>query len=399
LPNKKNFLKSVINYDNIIEIPEKEKTMIEKVKVGFIGWRGMVGSVLMQRMENEGDFARCEPFFFSTSQVGESGPIWGGQAPLEDAFSIEALSKLDIILSTQGGEYTARMYASLRSEGWKGYWIDAASSLRLSESSCLVLDPVNCNHIRDHIHRGTLDYIGANCTVSLMLMAFAGLFKANLVEWTSSMTYQAASGAGARHMRELLEQMNFLGEIEKSSASLSESILALDSKVTEGISSSTFPKAHFGAALAGSLIPWIDKEVEDGQTKEEWKAMVESHKILNNETIIPIDGTCVRIGSMRSHAQGLTIKLKEDLPLDEIIDLIERGTDSVEIVPNQKEATLDKLTPAYTSGTLKIPVGRLRKMKMGPTFLNAFTVGDQLLWGAAEPLRRAMNMLIDEINS
>ncbi len=367
------------------------------MKVGFIGWRGMVGSVLINRMLEENDFEGFESFFYSTSQAGQAGPDLGcGTGILEDASDIEKLKKLDIIITCQGGSYTEKVFPQLRNENWKGYWIDAASTLRMEEDSIIVLDPVNMDVISRALKDGKKEFIGGNCTVSLMLMALDGLFKNNIVEWISSMTYQAASGAGAKNMRELLVQM---GELSSACSSLlknpSSAILDIDRLVTEKLNSSGFPVENFQVPLAGSLIPWIDREVSPGLSREEWKGYAETNKILVTEKPIPVDGLCVRIGAMRSHSQGLTIKLKKDAPLDEIGEMIASANDWVKIVPNTKEDSVKELTPARVSGTLSVPVGRLRKMKMGNEYLSAFTVGDQLLWGAAEPVRRMLKITLD----
>jgi len=365
------------------------------MRVGFIGWRGMVGSVLMERMVAESDFTGFEPVFFSTSQVGAKGPSLGFEVPaLKDANNIDELKGLDVIVSCQGGDYTTSVYDRLRAAGFRGYWIDAASTLRMRDSSIIVLDPVNHDVIEKGLDAGIKDYIGGNCTVSLMLMAIAGLFRRNLVEWVSSMTYQAASGAGAKNMIELMRQMAFLsGTVASSLDNPSTSALEIDRSVTCALRGSEIPAENFGAPLAASLIPWIDKAVEDGQTREEWKGFAETNKILGTKNPIPIDGACVRVGVMRCHSQGLTIKLTKDVPLDEISAMIGSDHEWVKVIPNNKEATLRELTPAAVSGTLSVPVGRLRKMKMGPNYLTAFTVGDQLLWGAAEPLRRILKII------
>ena len=365
------------------------------MKTGLIGWRGMVGSVLMERMRAENDFENIDPVFFTTSQAGQTAPNVGkGESILLDAFDIDALMEMDAIITCQGGGYTEKVHPELRSKGWNGYWIDAASTLRMAEQATIILDPVNSPVIDQALADGKKDFIGGNCTVSLMLMAIGGLFKADLVEWVSSMTYQAASGAGAQNMRELLNQMGSLRDcVADELTTPSSAILELDSKVTAQFDSDGFPAEQFGAPLAGSLIPWIDKAVDDGQTKEEWKGYVETNKILQNDPLIPIDGTCVRIGAMRSHSQALTIKLKKDIPVEEIMEILRNDNEWIDVVDNNKEDTLARLTPAAISGTLTIPVGRIRKMKMGPEYINAFTVGDQLLWGAAEPLRRMLRIL------
>jgi len=367
-------------------------------KVGFVGWRGMVGSVLMERMIAENDFADIEPVFFSTSQVGQAGPNVGKDIPaLGDAKSIDELKGLDVIVTCQGGDYTNDVYPRLREAGWKGYWIDAASALRMADNSVIVLDPVNRSVIDQALDNGVKDYVGGNCTVSLMLMALGGLFNEGLVEWASSQTYQAASGAGAQNMRELIAQMGKIhGDVSDRLADPASAILDIDRQVAATMRSNDLPATHFGHALAGSLLPWIDKEMENGQSKEEWKAQAETNKILGRSANpIALDGTCVRIGAMRCHAQALTVKLTRDVPLDEVNDIIARSNDWVKVVPNNKEETLRDLTPTAVTGTLGIPVGRLRKLNMGNDFLNAFTVGDQLLWGAAEPLRRMLRILME----
>ena len=368
-------------------------------QVGFVGWRGMVGSVLMDRMREEGDFADIdEPVFFTTSQVGQDGPDVGrGSAPLQDARDLDALAAMDLVLTCQGSSYTQAVYHDLRARGWQGCWIDAASTLRMASDSIIVLDPVNRAVIDAALAAGKRDFIGGNCTVSLMLMALGGLFRHGLVEWVSAMTYQAASGAGARHMRELLAQM---GAIHEGVAELlvdpAAAILNIDRTVAETMRGGQFPTARFGVPLAGSLIPWIDTRLENGQSREEWKGMAETNKILGREDRpIPVDGTCVRVGAMRCHSQGLTIKLSGDIPLDELEDMIDSANDWVTLVPNEREATVRALAPAAVTGTLKIPVGRLRKMNLGGQYLSAFTVGDQLLWGAAEPLRRMLRLLLE----
>ncbi|OQX31031.1 MAG: aspartate-semialdehyde dehydrogenase [Candidatus Sedimenticola endophacoides] len=369
-------------------------------RVGFVGWRGMVGSVLMDRMREERDFDLIdEPVFFTTSQVGQQGPEIGKPIPtLKDAADIEALKEMDAIVTCQGGSYTNSVFTRLREAGWDGYWIDAASSLRMADDSVIVLDPVNRNVIDAALSAGKRDFIGGNCTVSLMLMGLGGLFQHDLVEWMTAMTYQAASGAGARNMRELLNQM---GHLRDSAATLlddpASAILDIDRVVTEDMRGSGYPTENFGAPLAGSLIPWIDVALENGQSKEEWKAVAETNKILGRggDSIIPIDGTCVRIGAMRCHSQGLTIKLKRDVPVDEIEQMLDEANEWVRVIPNDRETTVRELSPARVTGTLGIPVGRLRKMNLGGEYLNAFTVGDQLLWGAAEPLRRMLRILIE----
>ncbi|WP_089726888.1 aspartate-semialdehyde dehydrogenase [Candidatus Thiosymbion oneisti] len=368
-------------------------------RVGFVGWRGMVGSVLMDRMREEQDFADIdEPVFFSTSQVGQDGPDLGrGSAPLQDARDLDALAAMDLVLTCQGGSYTQAVYPDLRARGWRGYWIDAASTLRMASDSVIVLDPVNREVIDVALAAGKRDFIGGNCTVSLMLMALGGLFRHGLVEWVSAMTYQAASGAGAQHMRELLAQMGILHDsVTELLADPASAILDIDRVVTETMRGARFPTARFGVPLAGSLIPWIDTQLENGQSREEWKGMAETNKILGRQgRPIPIDGTCVRVGAMRCHSQGLTIKLSGDIPLDEIEDMIDSANDWVTLVPNEREATVQALSPAAVTGTLEIPVGRLRKLNLGERYLSAFTVGDQLLWGAAEPLRRMLRLLLE----
>jgi len=366
-------------------------------RVGFVGWRGMVGSVLMDRMREEGDFAWIdEPVFFTTSQAGQQGPDVGKDIPpLKDATDIDQLRAMDVIVTCQGGGYTSEVFPKLRAAGWKGYWIDAASTLRMETDSVVVLDPVNLDVIKDALARGGRDFIGGNCTVSLMLMALGGLFKAGLVEWLSAMTYQAASGAGAKNMRELLSQMGALHQaVAPMLADPASAILDIDRKVTDEMRSSTFPTANFGVPLAGSLIPWIDRQLENGQSREEWKGQAETNKILGREDApIPIDGTCVRVGAMRSHSQALTIKLSRNVPVSDIEGLIAEANSWVKVIPNDRDLTIGELSPAAVTGTLGIPIGRLRKMNMGPEYLSAFTVGDQLLWGAAEPLRRMLGVL------
>jgi aspartate-semialdehyde dehydrogenase len=369
------------------------------LRIGFVGWRGMVGSVLMERMREERDFKGFEPVFFTTSSVGKPGPEVGGAAPLQDANDTALLSKLDVIVTCQGGDYTQKIYPVLRKLGWKGYWIDAASTLRMEKESVIILDPVNRNVIDAGLRSSIRTFVGGNCTVSLMLMALAGLFDQGLVEWLSSMTYQAASGAGANNMRELVAQMAFLG---KASASLLENpaatALELDRLVTGELRRKKLPTEFFGVPLAASLIPWIDRGVEQGQTREEWKGYVETNKILDTRNPIPVDGICVRVGAMRCHSQAFTIKLKKDVPLDELVSIIGKANPWVKVVPNDKESTIHDLTPAAVSGTLTVPIGRIHKMKMGPDFLTAFSCGDQLLWGAAEPLRRMLSILLEHLD-
>jgi aspartate-semialdehyde dehydrogenase len=357
----------------------------------------MVGSVLMDRMREENDFAQIdEPVFFTTSQAGQPGPDIGKPVPaLRDAGDIAALAEMDVILTCQGGDYTKQVYPQLRKAGWKGYWIDAASALRMEKDAVIVLDPVNLGVIEQALADGRKDFIGGNCTVSLMLMALGGLFNADLVEWATSMTYQAASGAGAKNMRELLAQMGVLRDsVGGLLADPASAILDIDRQVTQTLRSDEYPHANFGVPLAGSLIPWIDVPLENCQSKEEWKGYAETNKILGRSADpVPIDGTCVRVGAMRCHSQALTIKLKRDVPVDEIEQILDEANPWSLVVPNEREATVRELTPARVTGTLSIPVGRLRKMNLGAEYLNAFTVGDQLLWGAAEPLRRMLGIL------
>ena len=368
-------------------------------RVGLVGWRGMVGSVLMQRMTEERDFDHIDPVFFTTSNVGGKGPAIGKDvAPLKDARSITDLKAMDIIITCQGGDYSNEVYPQLRAAGWKGFWIDAASALRMKEDAIIILDPVNMNVIKNGLAKGVKDYIGGNCTVSLMLLALDGLFKAELVEWISAMTYQAASGAGAQNMRELLSQMGAAHSAVKDLlADPASAILDIDRKVADTLRSSGYPTEHFTVPLAGSLIPWIDKDLGNGQSKEEWKGQAEGNKILGREASpIPIDGLCVRVGAMRCHSQALTIKLKRDVPINEIEAMLGKANQWTRAVRNQRELSMKELTPAAVTGTLSIPVGRLRKLSMGPTYLSAFTVGDQLLWGAAEPLRRMLRILLEQ---
>jgi aspartate-semialdehyde dehydrogenase len=374
---------------------------MSKVKnVGIVGWRGMVGSVLVGRMREERDFDHCEPVFFSTSQAGGKGPDIGRPVPaVQDARSVQALKKMDAVISCQGGDYTNEIFPKLRAEGWQGYWIDAASALRMNDDAVIILDPVNMDVIRNALAKGSRNFIGGNCTVSLMLMALHGLFKADLIEWLTSMTYQAASGAGAENMRELVAQM---GAVHRSAAKLladpASAILDIDRAVAAEIRSAEHPTRAFGKALAGSLLPWIDKEMGNGQSREEWKGGAEGNKILGRaDRPIPIDGICVRIGAMRCHSQALTIKLRKDVPLPEIEGMIAEANQWVKVVPNRRDASLDELTPAKVTGTLEVPIGRLRKapLERGGAHLMAFTVGDQLLWGAAEPLRRMLRILLE----
>ncbi len=367
------------------------------MRVGFIGWRGMVGSVLMGRMLEENDFADIEPEFFTTSNIGGKAPAIGRElAPLKDAYDLQALKSLDVIISCQGGNYTARVFADLRREGWQGHWIDAASSLRMADDAIIILDPVNDGLIRDGLSRGVKNFIGGNCTVSLMLMALGGLFRQDLVEWVSSMTYQAASGAGARNMRELLVQM---GELRDAVANElndpASAILDIDRKVAAKMRSDLSIR-EFGAPLAGSLLPYIDKQMDNGQSREEWKAQAETNKILGiTGEPVPIDGVCVRIGAMRCHSQAFTIKLKQNVGTDELMDILAQANDWVSVLPNDRDISLSQLTPTHATGTLNVPVGRLRKLNMGPKYVSAFSVGDQLLWGAAEPLRRMLRILLE----
>jgi aspartate-semialdehyde dehydrogenase len=374
-----------------------------KQSVGLVGWRGMVGSVLMQRMREEGDFALIDPVFFSTSNAGGRAPDWAGSTPLQNAFDIESLKKLPIILTAQGGDYTSEVYPKLRASGWAGIWIDAASTLRMKDDAIIVLDPVNRPVIDAAIRQGTKNFIGGNCTVSCMLMGLAGLFNHDLIEWMTSMTYQAASGGGAQHMRELLTQFGLINHrVENLLDDPASAILEIDKGVLACQQSEDLPRDHFGIPLAGNLIPWIDKDLGNGMSREEWKGEAETNKILGRGSSfgskpLPIDGLCVRIGAMRCHSQALTIKLKRDVPLDEVNDMIATGTKWVKFVPNTKEATLDALSPVSVTGSLNIPVGRTRKLSMGPDYLSAFTVGDQLLWGAAEPLRRMLRICLGEL--
>ncbi|MDI2034608.1 aspartate-semialdehyde dehydrogenase [Paenarthrobacter nitroguajacolicus] len=372
--------------------------------VGLVGWRGMVGSVLMQRMQDENDFANINPVFFSTSNAGGAAPSFAdGAGKLEDAFDIETLAKLPIIVTAQGGDYTKQVHGELRSRGWDGLWIDAASTLRMNDDSIIVLDPINRDVIDAGLSGGVKDFIGGNCTVSCMLMGLGGLFKNNLVEWGTSMTYQAASGGGARHMRELLNQFGTLNsEVSSELEDPASAILEIDRKVL-ATQRTGVDATQFGVPLAGSLIPWIDADLGNGQSKEEWKAGVETNKILGTGTgtagkdHIAMDGLCIRIGAMRSHSQALTLKLREDLSVTEIENLLAKDNEWAKVVPNTKEASMADLTPVAASGTLDIPVGRIRKLEMGPEYISAFTVGDQLLWGAAEPLRRMLNIVTGKL--
>ncbi|MDR1368109.1 MAG: aspartate-semialdehyde dehydrogenase [Candidatus Accumulibacter sp.] len=377
------------------------------MRVGLVGWRGMVGSVLLQRMREEGDFDLIDPVFFSTSAPGIAAPAVGGKdrGLLRDAMSTDALAAMDAIVTCQGGDYTKDIFPRLRASGWKGHWIDAASALRMADDSIIVLDPVNRDLIESGLEKGNRNWIGGNCTVSLMLMGLGGLFKSGLVEWVSVMTYQAASGAGAQNMRELLLQMGALCEAAQPElADPASAILDIDRKVVQRMRAPDFPTKNFrGAALAGSLIPWIDVSMENGQSREEWKGGAECNKILGLAPVgeagsIPVDGFCVRIGAMRCHSQGLTMKLKKDLPINEISRLISNANSWVKVVPNTREASERELTPSAVTGRLTVPVGRVRKLAMGPEFLGVFTVGDQLLWGAAEPLRRMLRILLDKFH-
>jgi aspartate-semialdehyde dehydrogenase len=371
-----------------------------KQQVGIIGWRGMVGSVLLDRMREEKDFDVVAPTFFSTSQSGAPAPI-AGAAAVQDANDIAALAKLPMLISAQGGDYTQAIHPRLRAAGWQGYWIDAASSLRMQKNAVIVLDPVNLPVMQAAARQGLKDFIGGNCTVSLMLMAVAGLLREGLVEWITAMTYQSASGGGAQHMRELLEQM---GAVYRSAAPLlknpASNILDIDRAVGTALASAEFPREHFGVALAASLIPWIDKDLGTGQSREEWKAGAEANKIMGTEAHpVPVEGVCVRVGAMRCHSQALTIKLTRDLPLKEIERLLAAANPWVRVVPNDRESSIRELSPAAVSGQMTIPIGRLRKLAMGGEYLSAFTVGDQLLWGAAEPLRRTMRFLLPHVTA
>jgi aspartate-semialdehyde dehydrogenase len=370
------------------------------MKVGLVGWRGMVGSVLMQRMREENDFALIEPVFFSTSNAGGKAPF--GAEPLRDASDLDALGRMDAIVTCQGGDWTGEIHPKLRAAGWTGYWIDAASTLRMKEHAIIVLDPVNRDVVQAGLAGGVRDFIGSNCTVGLMLMAVNGLLRAGLVDWISAMTYQAASGAGAQNMRELLQQM---GALHGAAAGLlsdpSSAILDIDGKVSAAMRAPGFPVEHFGLPLAGNLIPWIDKDLGNGVSREEWKAGAEANRILGLPPMgspgsLVVEGVCVRIGAMRCHSQALTIKLRRDVPLPELERLIAEDNEWVRVVPNEREASLRELTPAAVTGTLSVPIGRLRKLAMGPEYLSAFTVGDQLLWGAAEPLRRMLRILLQK---
>ena len=370
--------------------------------VGLVGWRGMVGSVLMDRMQAEGDFDLIEPIFFSTSNAGGNAPAMAkNEKKLKDAGDIDALKQCDVIITCQGGDYTNAVFPKLRASGWKGHWIDAASALRMQNDAVIILDPVNMPVIENALARGGNNWIGGNCTVSCMLMGVGALFKAGLVEWMSTQTYQAASGGGAQHMRELLAQFGTLNhEVRDLLADPTSAILEIDRKVIgKQRTLDAAEKANFGVPLGGSLIPWIDKDLGDGMSREEWKGMAETNKILGQGNgfgvpAVPVDGYCVRIGAMRCHSQALTFKLKKDVPVADVEAMIAADNDWVKVVPNNREATLRDLTPVAVTGTLSIPVGRIRKMAMGPEYLGAFTIGDQLLWGAAEPLRRMLRILL-----
>jgi aspartate-semialdehyde dehydrogenase len=366
--------------------------------VGLVGWRGMVGSVLMDRMQAEGDFGLVEPVFFSTSNAGGKAPAQArNEKTLKDAFDIDALKRCDVVITCQGGDYTTEVFPKLRAAGWNGHWIDAASSLRMKDDAVIILDPVNMPVIRNALSKGGRNWIGGNCTVSCMLMGVGALYKAGLVEWMTSMTYQAASGAGAAAMRDLVAQMAVVGDSARSLMSdPASAILDIDRAVSDSIRSRELPSENIGYPLAGSLLPWIDKDMGNGQSREEWKGQAETNKILGrNGNAIPVDGICVRVGAMRCHSQALTIKLRRPLPMDEIEGMLADAHDWVKVVPNRREETLAELTPAAVTGKLSVPVGRLRTMPMGKDYLAAFTVGDQLLWGAAEPLRRMLRILLD----
>lgn len=368
------------------------------MRVGFVGWRGMVGSVLMQRMREEKDFDLVEPVFFTTSQAGQAGPDVGKDVGvLQDAKDINELKAMDTIISCQGGGYTEEIYPQLRQAGWQGYWVDAASTLRMADESVIILDPVNLDAIKAALNSGGKTFVGGNCTVSLMLMAIAGLFRQGLVEWISPMTYQAASGAGAQNMRELIKQMGAMhADVQSLLDDPASAILDIDRKLSNFMRSDAYPVEQWGVPLAGSLIPWLDAQLDSGQTREEWKAEVETNKILGlSDKPIPIDGICVRIGAMRCHSQALTIKMTRDVPLNEVHAILAEANDWVKVIPNDRQITMTELSPAAVTGTLTVPVGRLRKLSMGNEYLSAFTVGDQLLWGAAEPLRRMLRILLE----
>ncbi len=370
------------------------------LRIAFVGWRGMVGSVLMGRMRDERDFTGFEPVFFTTSNIGGKGPDVGFEIPpLKDAYDLSLLSEFDIIVTCQGGGYTEKVYPELRKSGWKGYWIDSASTLRLDQDSIIVLDPVNRAVIDAGLASGVRSYVGGNCTVSLMLMALSGLFTAGVVKWVSSMTYQAASGAGANNMRELITQMAVLGDSSKALLDdPAATAIEIDAVLTDKLRSADFPTQYFGVPLAASLIPWIDRAMDNGQTREEWKGYVESNKILQTTEPIPVDGVCVRVGAMRCHSQAFMVRLTRDIPLKEVESLIAGGNEWVKLIPNEKEQTIRELTPAAVNGTLSVPVGRVRKMLMGPEYVAAFSCGDQLLWGAAEPIRRILNIVIEHLS-
>jgi aspartate-semialdehyde dehydrogenase len=362
-------------------------------KVGFIGWRGMVGSVLMERMKEENDFGLIKSYFFSTTQQGQIAPAYvSGATHVLDAHNLQELREMDIILTCQGGDYTSAIHPQLRTSGWQGFWIDAASTLRLNEDSVIVLEPVNRDKISAAMDKGVKDFVGGNCTVSLLLIALHGLFQEELIEWVSSMTYQAASGAGAKHMLELMEQMGSVGNLYRENLSLSS--LEMEKKAQMLMGSPSFPLENFTHPLALNILPWIDSEMPSGQSKEEWKAQVEANKILETKNLIPIDGTCVRTGSLRCHAQALTIKLKKSVDISTVQNIISQANPWVKLVPNTKTDTLNQLTPISVSGSMNVPIGRLRKMNLGDLYLNAFTCGDQLLWGAAEPLRCVLRQII-----
>jgi aspartate-semialdehyde dehydrogenase len=368
------------------------------LRVGIVGWRGMVGSVLVQRMRDERDFDHLEPVFFSTSQAGGKAPAIGKPVDrVRNATDLAELKKLPVILSCQGGDYTNEIYPQLRAQGWKGYWIDAASALRMQDDAVIILDPLNMPLIQDAVTKGTKNFIGGNCTVSLMLMGMAGLFQRDQIEWMTSMTYQAASGAGAAAMRDLVAQMAVVGDSARSLLNdPASAILDIDRAVSDSIRSRELPSENIGYPLAGSLLPWVDKDLGNGQSREEWKGQAETNKILGrNGNAIPVDGICVRVGAMRCHSQALTIKLRRPLPMDEIEGMLADAHDWVKVIPNRREETLAELTPAAVTGKLSVPVGRLRTLPMGKDYLAAFTVGDQLLWGAAEPLRRMVRILLD----
>jgi aspartate-semialdehyde dehydrogenase len=368
------------------------------LRVGIVGWRGMVGSVLVQRMREERDFDHLEPVFFSTSQAGGKAPAIGKPVDsVKNATDLAQLKKLPVILSCQGGDYTNEIYPQLRAQGWKGYWIDAASALRMQDDAVIILDPLNMPLIKDAVTKGTKNFIGGNCTVSLMLMGMAGLFQRDEIEWLTSMTYQAASGAGAAAMRDLVAQMAVVGDSARHLMNdPASAILDIDRAVSDSIRSRELPSENIGYPLAGSLLPWVDKDLGNGQSREEWKGQAETNKILGrNGNAIPVDGICVRVGAMRCHSQALTIKLRRPLPMDEVEGMLADAHDWVKVIPNRREETLAELTPAAVTGKLSVPVGRLRTLPMGKDYLAAFTVGDQLLWGAAEPLRRMVRILLD----